>query len=259
MQNENNKNLNITNEEEQVLKNPYKDGGIFKFALLLMAIFGACFISFVFVFQVIFKPMSISGYSMQPTINASATGINGDRNTDTAYYQSLGSSELAYKDIIIINSNYTKNAHSLIKRVIATPGQTISFITYGSAKNDASTQYKTYYRYKVYVDGTLLDEDYIKNEEMLIKKVELGDTFNYEFEREFAVALSQKTLTIEGSFEYTLGADEYFVMGDNRNNSTDSRAFGPIKKADIIGEVLFVVPYGQNLASVIWNMLLGKN
>jgi signal peptidase I len=35
----------------------------------------------------------------------------------------------------------------------------------------------------------------------------------------------------------TLADDEYFVMGDNRNNSSDSRYFGPLNRQDIIGRV----------------------
>jgi len=37
----------------------------------------------------------------------------------------------------------------------------------------------------------------------------------------------------------SLGSDEYFVLGDNRNDSTDSRMIGPIKRENIKAEVLF--------------------
>lgn len=39
-----------------------------------------------------------------------------------------------------------------------------------------------------------------------------------------------ETLDISG---FQLGSDEWWVMGDNRNNSTDSRKFGAIKSEDI--------------------------
>jgi len=37
---------------------------------------------------------------------------------------------------------------------------------------------------------------------------------------------------------WELGPDEYFVMGDNRNRSRDSRSFGPVKHSHLIGEAL---------------------
>jgi signal peptidase I len=38
---------------------------------------------------------------------------------------------------------------------------------------------------------------------------------------------------------WILEADEYFVMGDNRNHSRDSRVFGPVPIDHIVGRVVF--------------------
>ncbi len=39
----------------------------------------------------------------------------------------------------------------------------------------------------------------------------------------------------QGDLNIDLGKDEYFVMGDNRSSSLDSRIFGPINRSAIVG------------------------
>ncbi len=47
-------------------------------------------------------------------------------------------------------------------------------------------------------------------------------------------------------FSTTLDKDEYFIMGDNRTNSTDSRVFGPISRDKIMGKTsLTILPISR--------------
>jgi len=40
-------------------------------------------------------------------------------------------------------------------------------------------------------------------------------------------------------WEWVLGETEYFLVGDNRNRSRDSRTFGPVDRSMLVGEAVF--------------------
>lgn len=56
--------------------------------------------------------------------------------------------------------------------------------------------------------------------------------------------------TTRGDITITLQKDEYFVMGDNRNNSSDSRDWGVLPKENIVGKAWVVIIPGADFGLV---------
>lgn len=55
--------------------------------------------------------------------------------------------------------------------------------------------------------------------------------------------------------ERELGEDEYYILGDNRRVSIDSRTFGPVHREDIVGRVIyrwFDVEAGTPVTAAEW-------
>ncbi|HBU02907.1 MAG TPA: signal peptidase I [Acidimicrobiaceae bacterium] len=100
-----------------------------------------------------------------------------------------------------------------IKRVAALPGETITFV-------DGA----------VFIDGQLLNEPYLDgvtrpNSEAIV---------------------SEGCTNTPAADRCTLAEGWYFVLGDNRDNSTDSRSFGPVEEDAIIGRAFLKVwPLGD--------------
>ncbi len=69
----------------------------------------------------------------------------------------------------------------------------------------------------------------IENGQVMIKK-------EAEFRLLDESAYLPKDRLTPGNIEVSLEQDEYFVLGDNRGLSLDSRSFGPLKKNYIIGK-----------------------
>lgn len=66
-----------------------------------------------------------------------------------------------------------------------------------------------------------------------------GNVTLYNTEHPNGLVLEETYLeeSTTGKVRVTLADDEYYVLGDNRDSSLDSRSFGPITRDDVIGRV----------------------
>ena len=111
-------------------------------------------------------------------------------------------------DVVIVETG-DPNAPFYIKRVIAAEGDTL-FINFNTGD--------------VYVNGEIIDEPYIAE-----PTHRSGEYINR--------LMAKGKFSLENPI--VIGEDQVFVMGDNRNNSKDSREIGPVSVDDITGHAVF--------------------
>lgn len=159
----------------------------YMFDIFKTVIFVFAFVSVFFTYFV--RDANVVGSSMYDTLHG------GDKVilTNFMYTPKTG-------DIVAVNAENLIEKR-IIKRVIAVEGQTLN-IDYDTGK--------------VYVDGVMLDEDYISS-------------FTKRPNNEF-------------KFPYVIPQNSIFVMGDNRTISLDSRdaEIGLVSYDDVIGKAQFI-------------------
>ena len=112
----------------------------------------------------------------------------------------------------------------IIKRVIGLPNDTIEF------KND-----------KLYINGVEQDESYLNSFKEAFAEDRLHEIYSYNQAFQTRVAqMSHFTLDNEGrsEFKITLKDNEYYLLGDNRPVSKDSREVGTFARNQITGKVI---------------------
>ena len=210
--------LKIVNQKPQKKRerepNPFEAGG-FAGTVYSMLHDMVCILAVIVVFFFLAaRLVGVSGSSMYPTL----VGEDRDEHTTGDYLilrSNFLSSTYEQGDIVVACVPTFKNGEPIVKRVIATGGQTVSFHI---RMKDSDMQMR------VSVDGE-----------------EQEDAFINEPMSPFGPP--------EDGYTVTVPAGCYFLMGDNRNRSADSRDpdIGMVDGRYIVGKAFWLVFPGQDI------------
>ena len=160
----------------------------------------------------VYEPYQIPSGSMIPglkvgdfiLVNKHSYGLNVNRIGDAFAL----SADPEYGDVVVFIPPHVNVPY--IKRLIGKPGDTIGYLNK-----------------KIYVNGKAIQQEFISStEEEIFLKETLGS--------------ADRIIRIVGGSasypeEFIVPANNYFVMGDNRDNSSDSRYWGFVPRENFMG------------------------
>lgn len=158
-------------------------------------------------------PVRVDGKSMYPTLK---DGEFGFTNVGGVLLNGVERG-----DIVVVTMEEDGQKTHWVKRVIGLPGDTVTCV------NDV-----------VFINGKVLDEtQYIDPD----YRQSCVDKFGY-----FNKVPNEDNTDVKDFDEVKLDNDEYYVMGDNRPYSKDSRYVGPVKKSQLFAKnMLVLLPFSD--------------
>ncbi len=161
----------------------------------------------------LWQPVKVDGHSMDPTL------ADGERLIV------LDHTKINRFDIVVAKKTEDGQTKEIVKRVIGMPGDTITY-------NDDT----------LYINGKEVDEKYLDEYKQAFDDDQLQDIYAYNsLFQELAEKADAFTTDSDGNTEFTVKVPkgEYYLMGDDRIVSKDSREVGTFPKSSIVGEVKF--------------------
>lgn len=169
------------------------------------------------VWSMLFENFTIPANSMSPTIKRGDIVLVSKWGFGKFVKLGLAKTEIQRGKIYVFN--FSKLDKKFIKRVIALPNDTLEINGH-----------------KIIVNGN----------ELKTKKVAISGDFQIETESYGDMTYSiQKSIrqTFPFSRKIHLGKDQYFMLGDNRDNSADSRYFGFVSRDDFVGKLVKTIKF----------------
>jgi len=189
-------------EEENNLETEEKT--TFKSFIEMVIYMAIIIVSVVFIRYIFVSPFAVEGSSMEPGLHTGELIVVNKIGYANWFGIKFGEPERG--DVVVVHPpNDPKKYY--IKRVIALPEETIYF-----------HNGEIIIENEEYPDGIRLNEDYLSED-------------------------NNKTSPPNGlrNTKVTLSERNYYLLGDNRKASSDSRSFGPIHKQNIVGKTEAII------------------